>query len=242
MPTHTHRTSPPLPEPTTSTAGRRGAALCLGIAAVSFAAYPALRPWSTEAGLAGAHTFSTSRWIVSHSIGILAFVTLAAAFRQLGRVDTPAWWNGGTLRSLESRGLLAAALVLPYYGAEAFALPAIGRWAGEHQSADAHAIAESFRLSPIPATVFVAGLIVLAAVGVRLARSSWQSGSMVRNGGILAGLGLLTYLPQFFAPPIVRVIHGIVLGLGLAMLAAAVAHNTGVASRNGAAAAGQRAD
>ena len=51
----------------------------------------------------------------------------------------------------------------------------------------------------------------------------WRTGTLGRTGGLLAGLGLMTYLPQFFGTPALRVTHGLVLGLGLVLIAVATA-------------------
>ena len=63
---------------------------------------------------------------------------------------------------------------------------------------------------------FAVGLIALALVGGRLIHGTWAS-----VGGMLAGAGLLTFLPQFFTPGPVRIVHGLVLSAGLALLALA---------------------
>ena len=53
----------------------------------------------------------------------------------------------------------------------------------------------------------------------------WRTGTLGRTGGLLAGLGLMTYLPQFFGTPALRVSHGLVLGLGLVLMAVATVRN-----------------
>ena len=68
---------------------------------------------------------------------------------------------------------------------------------------------------------FAVGLIALALVGGRLIHGTWASGGGARLGGMLAGAGLLTFLPQFFTPGPVRIVHGLVLSAGLALLALA---------------------
>lgn len=42
----------------------------------------------------------------------------------------------------------------------------------------------------------------------------------------MAGVGLMTYLPQFFGTPEVRIGHGLVLGVGLLLAAAATRPTT----------------
>jgi hypothetical protein len=88
-------------------------------------------------------------------------------------------------------------------------------------------VADAFRYAPFEMTTFALGLFLLVLVGGRLAHGLWRSGPMGRAGGILAGLGLATYLPQFFGTPEVRIAHGVVLGLGL-VLAGLAARRTAV--------------
>jgi hypothetical protein len=73
-------------------------------------------------------------------------------------------------------------------------------------------------------TAFAAGLLLLAAAGVRLLFLLRHRPALLRVGLAVTGLGLLTYLPQFFVPIEGRIIHGIVLGIGLVLLAGATAN------------------
>ena len=103
---------------------------------------------------------------------------------------------------------LAVALLLPYYGAEAYGLNELGRYAADHGDPGVLDVADAFRYAPFEMTTFALGLFVLVLVGGRIAHGMWRSGRVGRTGGILAGLGLATYLPQFFGTPEVRVAHG----------------------------------
>jgi hypothetical protein len=197
----------------------------LVVAGLAFAAYPALRPYGPETGLAGAADFGASEWLIAHVLGMVGFVSLAFALRSAAAA-TPWSWAGGSLRGLETSTWVAVALLLPYYGAEAYGLNAVGRHATEHGDARAMEIADSFRYAPFEVTTFSVGLVVLAVVGVLLARGLWHAGSLGRVGGLLAGAGLVTYLPQFFGTPGVRVAHGVMLGAGLLLAAAAGRRST----------------
>lgn len=197
----------------------------LAIAGLSFIAYPALRPWGPESGAEGALDLGSTAWAVSHSLGMLGFVSLALALRSAAASASTAreWqWTGRPVREAETRAWLAAALLLPYFGAEAYGLQAVARHANEHEEYAVLDIADTFRFAALPMTLFALGLLILILVGVRLAIGTWRSGSLGRVGGLLAGLGLSTYLPQFFGSPTVQVTHGIILGLGLLLLAATV--------------------
>ena len=101
---------------------------------------------------------------------------------------------------------LAVALLLPYYGAEAYGLHELGRYAAENGDPGVLDVADAFRYAPFEMTTFALGLFVLILVGGRIAHGLWRSGRLGRTAGILAGLGLATYLPQFFGTPEVRIV------------------------------------
>jgi hypothetical protein len=171
-------------------------AVLLGLAALLFVAYPVVRPWgdSTVAGAAAA--FSSPAWVVAHLAAVAGFVLVGLALRGFGRAAEITWWVG-------------TGLVLPYYGAEVFALHVLGQRLSGQQLSD---VAEAIRLGPAAAVVFVAGLVALAVAGVLLA---------VREGAMALpfAVGMVAFLPQFFAGPEVRIAHGVLLGVGLVLLA-----------------------
>ena len=194
------------------------------VAGVALAAYPALRPYGPEAGLGGAADFGATAWLLAHALGMLGFVTLAFTLRAAAL--RPPWaWSGRPVREVETRAWLAFALLLPYYGAEAYGLNEIGRYATDHGEPGVLDVADAFRYAPFEITTFTLGLFALLLVGGRLAHGMWRTGTLGRTGGLLAGLGLMTYLPQFFGTPALRVSHGLVLGLGLVLMAVATARN-----------------
>jgi hypothetical protein len=149
---------------------------------------------------------------------MVAFVALAVGLRSLASADTGPW-AARSVRRTETMAWLAAALVLPFYGGEAFALQAVGAYAVRDGDAGTLAIVDSFRNGPLALSTFAIGLLLLGVVGVRMALGLWHAGTTGRVGGLLAAAGLVTYLPQFFGTPTVRVGHGLVLGLGLLLLA-----------------------
>lgn len=112
-------------------------------------------------------------------------------------------------------------MVLPYYGAEAFGLNAIGRLAVQTHDGSGIAAANMFRYQPVAMTIFAVGLLLLAAAGVRLLLTLRRRTGWSRFGLVLTGLALVAYLPQFFVPIEGRIVHGIVLGAGLLVLAGA---------------------
>lgn len=200
----------------------------LAVAGLAFAAYPLLRPYGPETGVEGAQDLASWAWLFSHLLGILGFSCLAFALRLAAH--RPGWWpdsvpghdnSRGTAwaRRTETWAWLAVVLLLPYYGAEAYGLQSVAEYALDHSSSDVLAIADAFRYSPVPMTLFGLGFVALAVTGVRLAHRLWPAGGSLRTGGLLAAAALVTYLPQFFLPPAGRIAHGVVLAVGLLLVA-----------------------
>jgi hypothetical protein len=203
-------------------------AALLAAAGILFVVYPALRPYSSETGLEGALAFASDRWVLAHVCGMIAFGLLAAACvlttSSARRTTTKSTTikSTTTKRTLTGTGtLLGVALILPYYGAETFGLHAIGEAAAKYGAANLAEIADAVRYQPVALILFGAGWIVLAAAGIGWARVLWERGA--RMGAVLIGAGMVLYLPQFFLPPWLRIAHGVVLGAGLAIVAANVA-------------------
>lgn len=200
--------------------------VALVVAGLCFAAYPALRPYGPESGPEGAADLASWAWGASHLLGMVGFVALALALRTAGpnRFWAGPWAgepvrNAAWARATETRGWLAVAFLLPYYGAEAYGLQAVAQHAVDTGSWRVLDVADAFRYAPVPITTFTVGLLLLALVGGRLAHGLWAAGTTVRTGALLAGLALATYLPQFFLPPAGRIVHGLALGAGLLLVA-----------------------
>lgn len=203
----------------------RPAAAAFVVSGLALAAYPMLRPWGPEAGLEGAHDFASTAWPVAHLLGMVGFVSLALGLRALTLAPTGSW-PARAVGATETLAWLAAAFLLPYYGAEAFGLQAVGAYAVERGDAEVLAIAESFRYGPLAMTTFAVGLLLLLVVGIRVALGFWRSGSAGRLGGLLAGAGAVTYLPQFFGTPALRIGHGLGMGIGLVVIGVVAARST----------------
>lgn len=187
----------PTARPTSTRSTVRGVGLVA--AGALFVAYPALRPWgdATVDGMAGA--FASPAWLAAHLAAVAGFVLVGLGIRPLSRAAGAVWWFG-------------AGLVLPYYGAEAFALHALGlRSSGEALAAAANAV----RNGPVQLTVFGAGLLLFAVAAVLVA---------VRGRAVALpfALAMVLFLPQFFLPPALRIAHGVLLGVGCVLLAVAV--------------------
>jgi hypothetical protein len=195
-------------------------AAAFALAGVGLIAYPALRPYSDETTLAGADAMSSTAWVLAHTIAMLAFLALTVAV----------WTLRSTALDLRQRPAavagvltwLGVSLVLPYYGGEAFALQVIAERAASEADPGLLELADAFRYQPVAITFFGAGLLTLAAAGAALTVALWRSGAAPRLGGLLVGLGLVLYLPQFFLAPAARIGHGALLAVGCAVLAVIV--------------------
>jgi len=193
------------------------AAAAFAIAGVSFAVYPALRPYSEETSLAGADAMASTAWVAAHTFGMVGFIALTLGMWTFTR------WQG--LASRRSAGVaaaltwLAGSLVLPYYGAETFGLQVIAERASRDADASLLELAETFRYGAAPLAFFATGLLALMAAGVALAVAVRRSSSAMRAGGYLTGSALAAYLPQFFLSPTLRITHGVLLGLGCLAIA-----------------------
>jgi hypothetical protein len=200
----------------------RWGALALAVAGVLFVLYPAVRPWHDESTVEGAiKSMSSGAWVAAHLFAMVGFILVA-----LGLL---AVWN--VLRRTRAEGLALAAVVtgwigvgltLPYYGAEDFGLNAIARKAAEGQVSDLLGLIDAVRFSPVPATTFAVGLLLLAAGAVLAAVAIWRSGVLPRSSGVLFALGFVLFLPQFFTPPAVRIAHGVLVAAGSIWVALAL--------------------
>ena len=195
----------------------RVAAAALAVAGILFVLYPATRPYTDEKSLLGAEAFSSTAWVTSHAMGMLGFIALAIGllgvhFAQAGARDIR--------RSFWALVItwIGAGLTLTYYGAEAYALRVIGRLALTSGDAGQLDLANQVRTGP-GMVVFGAGMALLALGGILTAVTAWRDGGLVSWGGVLVGIGLFLYLPQFFWPPPLRIAHGLLLAAGCLWLA-----------------------
>jgi hypothetical protein len=182
--------------------------IALVAAGLLFVVYPTVRPYGdlTPDGAVGA--FASPAWIVAHLAAVAGFVLTGVGLTALrGRVGGFALgtWVAGT------------ALVLPYYGAEAFALHALAVGGAP----DVAGLAELVRMGPVQLTVFGAGLGLLAVAGVLTAVAAARA-DLGRWVGVAFAAGMVLFLPQFFAAPVLRIAHGVLLGVGCLVLAFAL--------------------
>ncbi|MCJ0891324.1 hypothetical protein [Rhodococcus sp. ARC_M5] len=172
---------------------------------VMFAAYPVLRPYSDEVGSAGVDAFASSNWVLAHTFAMLGFIALGLLVLYAGRrsdVAVVTTWIG-------------VGLVLPYYGAETFALHALGVEAAQTSNPGLIELADPIRYSLVQSVMFGLGLVLIAVGLVVFALRN-------RYAMVLAA-GFVLFLPQFYTPPAVRIVHGLVIAVGAILAARSVA-------------------
>jgi hypothetical protein len=212
----------------------RAGTAALVVAAALFVAYPVLRPRGD-----GLDAMGSTAWVVAHLCAVAGFVLLVVGLDRLRMrlVGSPAGRTAGVAVLLTGVGV---GLVLPYYGAEDFGLHAVGRLAVDRPEA-APVLAllpDAVRYAPVAAATFGIGLLGLAAgavtAAVALRRSPWRSWA-----GLPLAVGLVLLLPQFWAPPFVRIGHGVLVGVGCLAVAEELWRGTRVTRSGDVSAAGR---
>ena len=183
----------------------------LAVIGVCFVLYPVLRPWHDETTAAGAAAAMESPlWVASHSPAMLGFILLPA-------VPIAFAWHQrhGRKALVVSAALLwlGVGLVLPYYGAETFALNAVATLGGT----DLVVVSDAIRLGAVQSIAFLLGLLligagaVFTAVGLAKVHPWWF--------GVAFAAGFVLFAPQFFGSPAVRIAHGVLIAVGCVVLA-----------------------
>ncbi len=189
-------------------------------AGVLFVAYPALRPFSDEKTLDGAAAFASTSWLVAHSLAMVAFVLVALGFFGVARRldSTPTDRLGGRAAVVAAVGI---GLTLPFYGAEAFGLHALGQEAIDRNDPTLVSMSDSIRFG-FGIVFITVGLLALAVGAIMMARAIWRSGVLERGSGVTLAVAFALYLPQFSAPQPVRIAHGVVVLAGCVAVARAL--------------------
>ncbi|GAB3802687.1 hypothetical protein [Micromonospora zhanjiangensis] len=200
----------------------RSGAAAFALAGVLFVLYPALRPWHDESTTDGAiASMSSGAWVAAHLFAMLGFILLPLGLLSVRHV-VGTGRAGSSASAAVVTTWIGAGLTLPYFGAEDFALHAIAGKAGAGQNLDVLGLAEAVRFGAVAATTFGLGLVLLAVGAVLTAVAVWRSGVLPRFSGVPYALGFVLFLPQFYTPPAARIGHGVLLGVGLCWLAAAL--------------------
>ncbi|MGW0200052.1 hypothetical protein [Nonomuraea sp. NPDC003201] len=186
--------------------------LAFAAAGILFLVYPAIRPSGDDAT-----AMASTAWVAGHAAAMLGFVLLGLAVLGLHQVL-------GDRLSLRAAAVtwVGAGLTLPYYGAEDFGLNVIARRSLHDQAPALMELAEEFRYGPIAITMFAVGLVVLAVGAVMAAIAVWRSGTLPKWSGTALALGFVLFIPQFFGPYPLRIVHGALIMIGGLWLAGAL--------------------
>jgi hypothetical protein len=198
--------------------GPQSSAALWVLSGVCFAVYPMLRPFSSETGRAGADAFGSPLWLVAHLSAIVAFAALLLAATGT-YAQVPVRPRTGRVAWLLL--VVGVCLILPFYGAEAYGLHALGEAAVQADVPRAGDIVDIASLvrGGVGLAVFVAGAACLAAGGV-VGIGATDPRTLRRWGTAVAGLALLLLIPQFLLDQPLRVAHGLLYLTGCALLAA----------------------
>ncbi|MGC5166921.1 hypothetical protein [Luteimicrobium sp. DT211] len=228
--------APSGPAPATTRAARprrRAAAAALGTLGALVLLFPALRPWPDESVATPelARAMASDRWIVAHLCGAAAIALWPFAAALVARLLP----DRRATRAAVVTGGAGAALVLPYFGAEIFAIHELAGRAATTWDPTFLDTIEDIRLQPVAATMFGSGLVLLATSGVLLAVAWWRAATGGRRwAAVPLAAALVLFLPQFFAGEPARVAHGVVAALAAWLLAAAVVRSPGTPAGRGA--------
>jgi hypothetical protein len=194
-------------------------ALALALAGVLFVLYPALRPWPDESTVDGAtRAMSSGWWVASHLFAIVGFILVPLGLLALRRAVGATRAEPVALAAAVA-SWIGAGLTLPYYGAEDFGLHAIAVQAVEGAGGDLLETVDAVRFHPVAATTFGLGLLLLAVGAILAATAIWRSRILPRYSGVPFAIGFALFIPQFYAPPAVRIAHGVLVGAGLIWMA-----------------------
>lgn len=198
---------------------QRAGTTALLAAGALFVIYPALRPWGdADPGIAGAQSFAAPTWPIAHFAAVLGFVLLPAGLLALrSRI------GGATTTVAVVATWLGIGLVLPYYGAEAFALNAVGERIVATGDLGLLGLIDTVRNGALQITTFGIGLVLIAIGPVLAGVAVWRSGMLARWSAVPFAAGFALFLPQFYGPPVVRIAHGVLVAVGCVVLAVELA-------------------
>ncbi|GEM_PF-988645 len=204
---------------------RRLVAPAIG-AGVFMAAYLLTRPYGDKTvGATPAETaaaFASPWWVAAHVFGMLAlasFARLALRASPMGRRTAAAVGR--------TTGLVGVVIVLPYFGAETFALHAVGQRAVAGDPGVLELVTP-IREQPVAMAMFGLGLVLLGVSGIAVARALIP---VLGRAAWPLGVLMALLLPQFFLPPTARMLFGLAV-LAAAMVVARAAWSASGARRD----------
>ncbi|MBS7546702.1 hypothetical protein [Dietzia massiliensis] len=189
------------------------------------AAYLSIRPYGDGGGaesLAAAEAFASPLWVWSHLAGAGALVASAAL------------WSSLASARVGLVAALGAALVLPYYGTETFALHAIGQRALD-DAPGALELVPTVRNDPTAMALFGVGLLALASAGLASALGWRRTHGRGPVAGAFLPLAVLAalFLPQFLLPPVGRIAYGVLFAAAAGYAAYTLTTFRGAAATHG---------
>jgi uncharacterized membrane protein len=194
----------------------RGAALTLGLSSLALALFPQFRPFfffdpthPMETMDAAAPAVASGVWRFAHYLALIGFVLLLCALPALHARLAAAGVEARSRRAMVLC-ILGVALVLPTLGVELYAMPAIGRIY----------LAGSVSIAPAVSLIYIGGatlvmllgLLLLAIGAIVLATAIARSRALPKWAAIVYAIGLAAWCPLF--PPVLRVVDGILIGVG----------------------------
>lgn len=192
-----------------------GAALTLGLSSLAFAVFALVRPYPrfdprvpAETMAGGAPAVASPAWLVAHYLLLIGFVLLLCVLPALHARLSAAGVEARSRRAMLLSGI-GIALILPTLGVELYVLPEIGHLylAGQRN------VAQLVGLYRGPALlVMLLGLLLLAIGAVIFARAVGKSDALPRWAAVTYAVGLAFWCPLL--PPSVRVLDGLLIGLG----------------------------
>lgn len=205
------------------------------LAGVLMAIFQLLRPWDDvdEVPAEMAEAFADPRWLIAHLAGAASFVALALLAREVARAARESDGGRSRLAGLAvGATTVGAALVLPYYGAETFALHEIGRAALAGAPVDVFALSGNIRMNFAAVVMFGVGLLLIAVGGICLSLVAARIGAPAWGAWPL-GLLVALALPQFALPPVGRMAYGIIFLIAALLFAVASRRRSTAASVTG---------
>lgn len=188
--------------------GARFGAVTMAVAGLLFLLYPVVRPRSDSAA-----TIASGSWVAAHQFAMIGFVLFGLALYALRwRLDGSR--GARTAGSALVVGWLGAGLTLPYYGGEDYALHALAQESLRRHDGTLLTVVDSFRYSPVAATTFAVGLVLLGVGSSLAAVAIWRSGRMAAWSGVPLAVGFLLFVPQFWGGPELRIAHGALMLAG----------------------------
>ena len=206
----------------------RMGALALGLSALLLGTFPLVRPFfrldvfAPEVTLAAASpAVASASWLIAHLMGMSGFILLLGAIPAL-YTHLAAEGDSARLFRAVILSMGGIALVLPMFGVETYALPAIGRMYLGGQAGIAPIVTLIYR--GLGTAVMLLGLLALAIGALGFAKVIWTRGALPRWGALMWAVGLAAWLPLL--PRALRVVDGLLIGIGGIWLAIAMWRRT----------------